>query len=328
MLKKCIIAQPIHPIGAQLMREAGIEVIQSPNSSLDALRDLVHDADAVIIRDKFPADVIDIAPKLKVIANHGTGFDKIDVDHAAQVGIPVTYTPETNVRAVAEHAFMLMLATARQAATADKAARAGDWLIKYKLPMQSLFGKTLGIIGWGHTGRLLCDMVKGLNMSVIVWSPSASPEKIEAHGARVMSSLHELLAAADVVSLHRPLRADTKHTINAEALSQMKPSAILINTARGGLIDEKALVTALREKRIFGAGLDVFEHEPLLASADITTLDNVVITPHLAGSTEEAAMATATQCAEQIIAVLNETEPVNLVRPQVWAQRRSLTAQS
>lgn len=322
-MPSCVIAQPIHPVGAQLLRAAGIDVRQAPRPGLDALRELIAEADAVIVRDGLPADLIDAAPHLCVIANHGTGTDKIDIAHATAQGIPVVFTPDANVRSVAEHALMLMLATARQAVQADAATRRGDWHFKYDQPMLSLCGKTLGIVGLGRTGRLLCDMAtQALGMQVLVWSPSLPAGEPLASGARRVDTLHALLQTSDVVSLHRPLRPDTLHTLDAAALRQMKPTAIVINTSRGGLIDEAALATALRSGQLFGAGLDVFEKEPLPAGSVVGDCPNVVLTPHVAGSSQEALHATASQCAEQVLAVLAGRRPAHLVHPAAWDHRR------
>lgn len=319
----CVIAQPIHPIGAQILRGAGVEVRQSPGPGLDSLREVIAEADAVIVRDSLPATLIDAAPQLCVIANHGTGTDKIDVAHAESKGIPVVFTPDANVRSVAEHALMLMLATARQAVQADAATRQGHWRFKYEQPMFSLCGKTLGVVGWGRTGRLLCGMAtQALDMRVVVWSPSLPGAGSLPSGAERVETLQELLQASDVVSLHRPLREDTRHTLDAAALQQMKPGAIVINTSRGGLIDESALADALRGGRLFGAGLDVFETEPLPAGSVVAGLPNVVLTPHVAGSAQEALEATARQCAEQILSVLAGRQPAHLVHPQAWDRRR------
>lgn len=319
----CVIAQPIHPIGAQRLRDAGVEVVQSPGPELAALRGVIADADAVIVRDGLPADVIDAAPRLAVIANHGTGTDKIATAHAATLGIPVVYTPDANVRAVAEHALMLMLAAAHQVALADAATRAGDWRFKYEQTMLSLYGRTLGIVGLGRTGRLLCHMARqALAMEVLVWSPSAAPGEAEALGAQRVDTLPALLAEADVISLHRPLRPDTRHTLDAAAFAQMKPGAIVVNTSRGGLIDEAALNDALRRGRLFGAGLDVFEREPLQPGAAIASARHAVLTPHVAGSSQEALQETARQCADQVVAVLRGQLPPHLLHPALWAQRR------
>ena len=313
----CLIAQPIHPIGTALLEQAGIEVRTASAPDLDHLAAGIVDADAVLIRDTLPAWVMDRAPHLKVIANHGTGTDGVDVAHATERGIPVVYTPEANVQAVAEHALMLMLATARKVVASDAATRAGNWGFKYDHDLISLWGKTLGIVGYGHTGRWLARMAsRGLGMKVIVWSPSAPRESLD--GVTAAESLEDLLGQADVVSLHRPLRPDTRHTLNAAALALLKPQAIVINTSRGGLIDQPALVTALADGKLAGAGLDVFEQEPLAADHALTRLSNVVLTPHLAGSTVQALEETARQCAQGIIAVLTGERPVNVRNPEVY----------
>ncbi|MEC5342567.1 hydroxyacid dehydrogenase [Brenneria populi] len=323
-MSNCVIAQPIHPIGCELLKAAGINVVYPPEPGLAALAGVIGTADAVIVRDRFPAQLIDAAPNLKLIANHGTGTDKIDVAHAHAAGIPVAYTPDANVRAVAEHALMLMLATARRAAAADAATRAGNWRFKYDAEMLSLYDKTLGIVGWGRTGRLLARMAaQALGMRVLAWSPRAGADEFAALGVQRMASLEALLRESDVVSLHRPLRADTAHTLDAAALACMKADAIVVNTSRGGLIDEAALVAALGNGRLFGAGLDVFECEPLPPESPLCELPNVLLTPHVAGSSREALIATASQCARQVIDALHGRQPDNLVDAGIWAQRRS-----
>jgi D-3-phosphoglycerate dehydrogenase len=317
----CVIAQPIHPIGAELLREAGVTVL-TPQGD-DALRAALPAADALIVRDGFKAPLIDLAPRLVIISNHGTGTDRIDVAHASQHGIPVSCTPGANARAVAEHALMLMLAVSRQVVSADAATRRADWGYKYQQPTLSLYGKTLGVAGFGRTGRMLCEMAAGgFGMRTLVWSPSADPLELAAAGVQAVSTLEELLAASDFVSLHRPLRPDTRHMLNEQSLRSMKPQAIVVNTSRGGLIDESALADALSEGRLFGAGLDVFDSEPLPADARLAALPGVVLTPHIAGSSEEALHTTASHCARQVLAALAGNEPPDLVRPEVWTRRR------
>ncbi|MBF9002181.1 hydroxyacid dehydrogenase [Vibrio nitrifigilis] len=312
---KCVIAEPIHSIGIELLEQAGINVEYPHESTPAALTQSLADADAVIVRNNgLKADMMDAAPKLKIIANHGTGTDNVDVMHAHEKGITVTNTPDANVRAVAEHAFMLMLATARQVAKADTATRTGNWQFKFDEPMLSLYDKTLGIIGWGRTGKILAQMAsQGLGMRVFVWSPNASDDQFTQPGVQKIGTLTELLSEVDVVSLHRPLRKDTAHTLNAKTLSIIKPGAIVVNTSRGGLIDENALVEALQSGRLFGAGLDVFEQEPLAPSSVLASLPNVLLTPHVAGSSQEALIATATQCARQVIDALNGRKPEHLL---------------
>ncbi|KDB59253.1 D-isomer specific 2-hydroxyacid dehydrogenase, catalytic domain protein, partial [Bordetella bronchiseptica B18-5 (C3)] len=246
----CVIAQPVHPVGPQLLRAAGITVIEPAGPGLDALRQVIAGADAVLVRDQLPAELIDMAPRLSVIANHGTGTDKIAVAHADALGIPVVYTPQANVRSVAEHALMLMLVTARQAVQADAATRKGHWGFKYEQPMYSLYGKTLGVIGLGRTGRLLCEMAApALNMQALVWSPSLPAGEALPPGARRVDTLQELLREADVVSLHRPLRPDTRHTLDAATLACMKPGADEAHLRRPQAVGEGADGLAIRHGR-------------------------------------------------------------------------------
>lgn len=314
----CLIAQPIHDAGVTALRDAGLTVKLASAPDLDTLAAEIPDADAVLIRDSLPDWVIDRAPRLKVIANHGTGTDAVAVDHATQRGIPVVYTPTANVQAVAEHALMLMMGVARQAQAADAAARKGEWGFKYTRPVYGLAGKRLAVLGFGHTGRWLARMAHGgFGMDVQVWSPSADPAEIVAAGASAAPSLEAALRGADFVSLHRPLRADTRHTLDARALAWLPAHAIVVNTSRGGLIDEDALVDALRGGRLAGAGLDVFAAEPLMQGHPLARLDNVLLTPHMAGSTQEALEETARQCADGIVDVLAGRRPRYLKNTEV-----------
>ncbi len=178
---------------------------------LERIPDQLREVDAVIVRTALPVEAIDAAPRLAVIANHGTGTDGVAVAHAHALGIPVAFTPTANVRAVAEHALMLMLAVARQAVQADQATRAGDAGFRFTQRSMSLYGKTLGIVGFGHTGRLLAEMAQGLGLRILVCSPNAPAERLAT--VEVASDLEQLLQESDVISLHRPLRADSRHLI-------------------------------------------------------------------------------------------------------------------
>jgi len=321
MNARCVIAQPIHPVGAELLRSAGCEVIEPRDPA--ALLEALGSADAVIVRDGLSAHLMNAAPHLSIIANHGIGVDRIDVAHASALGIPVTCTPGANSRSVAEHTLMLMFAVARQATVADAATRRGHWGFKYQRPMLSLYGKTLGIIGFGRTGQMVCEMASGgLGMRVLVWSPKTDGETVRAACASRVDSLEELLEVSDVVSLHRSMRPENRHTLNAAGIARMKASSIVINTSRGGLIDEQPLIDALAEGRLFGAGLDVFETEPFQPQGPLATMSNVVLTPHVAGSSQDALHETASQCARQVIAALLGELPPDLVQPEMWAHRR------
>ena len=314
----CVIAEPIHEAGVDALREHGVEVCLAPERVLERVPDLLAQADAIVVRTALSAAAIDASPRLRIIANHGTGTDAVDVAHATRKGVPVSYTPETNVASVAEHALMLMLAVARQATRADAATRAGDRRFRHDEPLLSLRGGTLGVAGFGRTGRLVAQLAEGIGMKIAVWSPRSPAGEIERAGYARARTLRDLLAQADVVSLHRPLRADTKHMLDRAALAVMKPTAIVVNTSRGGLIDEAALAEAIRAGRLHGAGLDVLAEEPMAAGSPLANLDRVVLTPHVAGSTEEALRQTALQCAADVVDALAGRRPRDLANPQVW----------
>lgn len=323
-MPECLIVQPIHQAGIDALEAAGITARRASAQDMETVTREIGNADAVITRDAgLNAAAIDAAPSLKLISNHGIGTNKIDVAHATALNIPVSFTPTANALSVAEHALMLMLACAKRTVEADAAARKGDFRFKFSGGMIELSGKVLGIVGLGAIGRELARIAKaGFGMRILVWSPSADPAAIAEVGERI-ETLGELLAQADVVSLHRPARPDTKHMINAQTLAAMKPGAILINTARGALIDEAALAEALKTGPIRAAGLDVFDPEPFdPANTPFVGLPNIVLAPHVAGSTEDALKATALACAEHVIAAINGERPSDLVDGSVWERRR------
>ncbi|GGE53841.1 phosphoglycerate dehydrogenase [Agaricicola taiwanensis] len=323
-MPKCLILQPIHPAGVDVLKAAGIEVVHASSAAMDVVAAEIGDADAIITRDAgINAVALDAAKRLKVIANHGIGTNKIDLARAKELNIPTVFTPTANARSVAEHTLMLMLAVAKRTVAADQATRNNDWRFKYSGGMVEISGKTMGIIGFGTIGRITAEMAAaGFGMDVLVWSPSTPKETLEASGFRVAGSLEDVLRQSDVISLHRPSRPDTRHMINATTLKLMKPGAILVNTARGSLIDEQALYEALRDGQILGAGLDVYDPEPMSTDNPLLTLPNIVLAPHVAGSTEDALRNAATQCAEQIIDVLAGQRPPHIVDVSVWETRR------
>jgi D-3-phosphoglycerate dehydrogenase len=327
MTRICLIAEPIHAAGIELLVAAGVAVRHASTSDLAAIPRETEEVDAIVVRNALSKQALDASPHLLVIGNHGTGSDSVDVAHATALGIPVVNTPTSNVNAVAEHALMLMLATARRAVLADAATRRADPRFKRDHATLSLAGRTLGVVGYGRTGQRVAALAAAIGMDVVVWSPRADDDVVAAAGARRVSTLEELLRLADVVSLHRPLRPDTRHTLNGAALALLKPTAIIVNTSRGGLIDEPALAEALKSGRLFGAGLDVLAEEPMSATSPLIDLNNVILTPHSAGSTEEALRETALRCVEQVLDVLNDRMPASLVEPAVWPRRRQSRGQ-
>ncbi|NYE25032.1 hydroxyacid dehydrogenase [Pigmentiphaga litoralis] len=323
----CLIVQPIHPSGVERLTAAGVECRMASSPDMATVAREIADCDAVITRNAgLDTAAITAARRLQVIANHGIGTNKIDVAHATDLAIPIIFTPSANARSVAEHAIMMALAVGKRLLPSDHAVRTGDWDYRYQPGLQELFGKTLGIVGFGTIGRLTADIAsKGFGMRVVVHSPSAEDAMLAAHDAERCGTLDDLLAQSDVVSLHQPSRLDTRHLINARTLALMRPTAILVNTARADLIDTAALVAALESGQIAGAGLDVFDQEPLAADSPLQHLSRVVMTPHTAGGTDEALKAAADQCADQILQVLAGQRPAHLVRPAIWDRRRTQT---
>ncbi|MGI4814520.1 MAG: NAD(P)-dependent oxidoreductase [Janthinobacterium lividum] len=321
--KVCLIAEPIHSAGIEALIEAGITVRWASSPELICPTEL-QDAHAIVVRSALTAATITMAPRLVIIANHGTGTDSVDVAFAHSRGIPVSVTPDANVASVAEHAIMLMLAAARQAPAADRAARSGDVTFRFEVPMHGLYEKTLGIIGFGRTGRRLALLARGLQMKIVVWSPRSDPAEIERAGCVALPNLESLLEVADVVTIHRPLREDTRHTLNKDAIERMKLDAIVVNTSRGALIDEIALAEALSAGRLHSAGLDVFEVEPLSSASPIANAPRVVLSPHVAGSAQQALKQTALECARSVIDAVAGRCPKNLLDASVWDSERSL----
>jgi len=319
----CLIIQPIHAAAIELLREAGIEPRMASAPAMDVVAREIGEAEAVISRSAgLDRAAMDAAPRLRVIGNHGIGVDPLDVGRAGELGIPIVFTPYANVDSVAEHALALMLAVAHRLREMDIATRSGDFGLKYRRPLTELIGKTLGILGFGRIGRRTAQLAAGgLSMRVLVHT-TGDQAAVVAAGYQSAPSLEDLLGRVDVLSLHLPLNASTRGLIGRRELALMKPGAILVNTARGALVDEPALAEALREERLGGAGLDVFSREPLPAEDPLMSLPNVVLTPHAAASTEASLRRMGKQVAEQVIDVLADRKPPHLINPEVWPRRR------
>jgi D-3-phosphoglycerate dehydrogenase len=309
----CLIVQPIHPAGLDLLREHGVTPrLASAADPATVARELPGCA-AVITRNAgLKTAAMRAADSLRVIANHGVGTNNIDLASAAELGIPVVFTPTTNARSVAEHAMALILALARKVIPADAAVRRLDWTLRYEAKMMELHGRTLGLAGFGTIGRMTGAIARnGFGMKLLVFSPATGDAALVEDGAERAPTLEALLSRSDVVSLHRPLRPDTENMIDAAALSRMQPHALLVNTARGGLVD--------------GAALDVFHTEPTPAGDPVMDAPNTVLAPHIAGVTEAAMRETALQCASQVLDALAGRRPPHLVQPEIWDRRRGAT---
>lgn len=299
------------------LRSAGFEVVVSPKPrplSRDELKNFVVGSSAILslLTDKIDGEIMSAAGQnLKIVANYAVGFDNIDLAEAKKRGVAVTNTAGVLTESVAEHTFALILAVAKHIVEADKFMRAGGyqgWEPELFIGMQ-LFGKTIGIIGAGRIGSYVAKAGQGFQMKIIYQDVRKNPE-FEAQTGAQFVDLPTLLSNSDVVTIHVPLLPETKHLIGAGQLTLMKPTAILVNTSRGPVVDEAALVAALQAGTIAGAGLDVYENEPQL-SPGLTALGNVVLTPHMASATKEARRAMSQIAADNIIAVLSGQEPLN-----------------
>ncbi|QJP14974.1 hydroxyacid dehydrogenase [Starkeya sp. ORNL1] len=315
----CLVLQAIHAAGIERLRKAGCKVRFASSLDPAVLAREIADACAVLTRDARVDDALmAAAPRLAVIGVHGTGVDNIAVEAATARGIAVVNTPGANARSVAEHALALTFHLAKSIGIGDRAARQSDGTFKYSSRLVELDGATFGVIGFGAIGRATARLAKALGMEVIGWSRSQDDDAFAAEGVRRVPSLDDVLSESDVVSLHVPSNPATRGMIGRDQLARMKPNAYLINTARGALIDEAALAEALVAGRIAGAGLDVFAVEPLPASSPLIGLDNVVLTPHVGGSTEAALYRAATTLADEVLAVLEGAKPDHLVNEAVW----------
>lgn len=282
---------------------------------MNAVKERPYDAVLCLLTDNIDAEVFATVPTAKIFANYAVGYNNIDINAAKAAGVVVTNTPDVLTDTVAEYAFSLMLAVAKRIPEADRFTRENKyegWAPELLLG-SDLKGKTLGILGAGRIGFGVADRaVKGLGMKVIYNDIKPNEILEKETGAVYKDSTEAVLKEADVVSIHVPLLDSTKHLINAERLAMMKKSAYLINTSRGPVVDEAALVKALREKVISGAGLDVFENEPALAPG-LADLPNVTITPHIASASRETRNKMSEMAAENIIAHLSGNVPSNLV---------------
>jgi glyoxylate reductase len=299
-----------------------VEVPTHGHVAIDSLE--LGDADALVclLLDRIDGALLARAPRVRVVANCAVGYDNVDVAAATAAGVCVTNTPDVLTEATAELAFALLMAAARRLGEGERLVRSGAWTgwALDQLIGQGLLGKTLGIIGFGRIGQALARRALGFGMRVIYADPR---EVALAPGPPERMSIDEVFAAADAVSLHCPLVPETRHLVDARRLSLMKPSAILVNTARGGCVDDAALADALTQGRLFGAALDVYNGEPAI-DPRLVACPRLVLAPHIGSATIEARTAMAQLCADAVISVLQGHLPRNLVNNTVsppWSRR-------
>lgn len=303
----------------RLRKTSSLEIVDMRGSGIKdpAFREALSSTQAVLSGNDLIINeaLFDMAPNLRVIAKMGVGLDMIDIDAASRHGAIVFHTPGVNNQAVADHTFAMLLAVARKIIYCDRSLREKRWE-HTKIMGVELWQKTIGIVGLGAIGRAVALRAKGFDMKIVAYDPYW-PEEFATENRIERVPLETLLEISDVVSLHAPLTSDNRGMINADTLKLMKPTAILINAARGEIVNEADLYRALREGGIAGAGLDVFEKEPPTDSP-LLELDNVVLTPHTAAFTQEAMRNMDVGVVEQLIDYLNGQRPAHLVNPDVY----------
>lgn len=303
----------------RVLQEAGYEIVtpeqDQPLKEAEMIS-IIGDVDAALVgNDAVTERVIAAAPRLKVVSKHGVGVDNVDVPAATRAGVIVTNTPGANQVAVAEMAVALIMALTRKLAYHDTLVKSGGWS---RIIGTEIAGKTVGLVGLGRIGKEVVLRLEGFQVKFLAYDVYQDKTFAAEHAVRFVT-LDELLAGSDIVTLHAVLTADTQSLIGEKELALMKPGAYLVNTARGGLIDEQALYRALSENRLAGAGLDVFADEPPTNSPLLKLGDKVLLAPHLGAQTTETVMRMGRMAAENIVQVLRGEKPLGLVNPEAYS---------
>jgi glyoxylate reductase len=281
------------------------------------------DALVPLLSDKIDSEIFNAAPKLKIVAQLAVGFDNIDLQEATRRGIYVTNTPEVLTDTTADFAWALLMAVARRVAEADRYVRTGQWKVGWHPSMmqgRDVYGATIGIVGAGRIGYAVAKRATGFGMKILFYDVVPRPEIQKDLGAKKVD-LNTLFKESDFVSIHVPLMKETHHLVNAERLKLMKKTAYLINNSRGPVVDEKALYEALKDGRIAGAALDVFEQEPTPMDNPLLKFDNVVVAPHISSASYETRSRMAEMVAENLVAFFEGKKPPNLINPDVQKVR-------
>lgn len=316
---RILLLETIHE-EAQALLEAAVGPVSASALDEATVTSEARGCQAIITRGRgrIPALVMEARPELRCVARCGVGLDNIDVEAATRLGIAVVHAPDSCTQSVAEHAIALMFGLSRQLGRLDRAVKQGEWSARDSFRGLELAGKTLGIIGLGRIGRRTAELAQAIGMQVVTWSPHSRDDRFPAF------ALEELLRVSDVVSLHLALTPETRGLIDRNALRQLQPGALLVNTARGALIDESALVEALAGGHLGGAALDVLEQEPPAPDHPLLQLENVIITPHTAAITDTAYRRMCVETCEQVLHILNgeEPDPGHVNNYAAWKQVR------
>jgi len=324
--KRVLLPQPIEQEAVAVLQTANVEIVTAPDKRTETVGPLLKGVQGVILRTGvfFSKELMSQADELQVISRTGAGVDNVDVAAATRMGILVTVVPGANTRSVVEHALTLIMSLMKQIPLMDREIRRDNFAIRFNNLPRDLNGKTLGLVGLGRIGAELARICRqAFDMHILAYDPYVAPEtKAAVKGWVEFCALEKLFREADVISLHIPFSPETQKMIGAQQLRWMKPDAFLVNTSRGGVIDEGALVECLKERKIAGAGLDVFAREPLPEDNPLKGLDNVILTPHTAALTRECVMRVAVEAAQATLDVFRGRKPDGLVNPEVLTQPR------
>lgn len=312
-MPRVLVCDKLESTGLDLLREGGIELDNRPGLKDVALQEAVQAADGIIVRSgtRITAELLEKPGKLRAVVRAGVGVDNIDVAAATRKGIVVMNTPGGNTISTAEHTVAMMMSLARHLPVADASVHQGKWE-RGKFVGTQLAGKTLGIVGMGNIGTRVALRARAFEMQLLICDPYIPASHVTALGGRWVG-LEQIFAESDFVTMHCPLNKETRHMVSTKQFGLMKKSAFLVNLARGGVVDEQALVEALREKRIAGAAIDVMETEPPAKDHPLLGLDNVLMTPHLGGSTRESQESGEWGAAQEVARVLQGEAPQNPV---------------
>ncbi len=302
----------------EILDPLGAELVPSDSPEADRLIELAQDADAIMTNwADVPEAAVRNAPKLKIVARYGVGIDNIPVAVATELGIPVTNVPDYSVEEVANHAMALLLSLARGIPKLERGLRDGKWAFEAAQPLWRLSGQRLGIMGYGRNGRALARRARPFELDIVAFDPYIDAADYPADERPELVSLEDLLRSSDLISIHTPLTDETRYILGAEQFKMMKPTAYLVNTGRGPVIDEAALVEALASGEIAGAGLDVYEVEPLPADHPLLNLPNVVLTSHAAFYSEGSIEELQRRTAQNVALALQGKIPTNVTNREV-----------
>lgn len=316
---KVVVFGKIHPAGINTLNADGrFEIIERPDHSDDRLSEAAS-SDAIVVRmTKIDQDLINISRGLKIVARHGVGYDTVDVPALTERGVPLALTGDVNSGAVAEHALCLMLNLVKRCSIYDKAIRAGEFSIRDSFSATELSGKSILIIGFGRIGRKVAELCSAFGMKITVVDPFVTSDEVRSLGFSHASDFRDVLKGADIITIHTPKSAETHHLLSAGEFESMKHGVLIINVARGGLVDEAALLAALESGKVRGAGLDVFEPEPPESDNPLLLRDDVILTPHSAAFTVECSENMSLACANNVIGYFDGAlDRENVVNPEV-----------